>query len=140
MIQLIIRARGYAKFLLIGWLVVIIVLSSIPYLLTPKIHTGRFVIRLDYLFHLCEYVALAVLAFLSFTGKEFNLAFNKFFFITLSLVLFAIIDEFHQKLIPGRSFSPGDIMSNMAGILAGLLFCILFFRKIAKHIKGNKTL
>jgi VanZ family protein len=138
MIRLIIWLRIYAKYLLIIWLVFIIVVSSVPSLPTPKINTGKVVIRLDYLFHLCEYGALAFLAFLSFAGKEFNLAFSKYLLITLYLVLFAIFDELHQKLIPGRSFNPKDILSNITGILAGTIFCILFFRRIAKYLTENK--
>jgi VanZ family protein len=140
MIRLLIRTRAYAIYLLTGWIVIIIVISSVPSLPSPRISTGKIVIRLDYLFHLCEYGALAVLAFLSFAGKDFNLTFRKKFFITLFLILFSVFDELHQKLIPGRSFNPRDILSNISGIMTGLVFCILFFRKIANHLKGNKSL
>ncbi len=139
--RLIIRVRGHAKYLLISWLVVILVISSIPYLKTPEIHSGKIVIRLDHLFHMLEYGVLAVLAFLSFIGKRFAPYKNNYLITTVLLVLFAIGDEFHQKLIPGRSFNPGDIMSNITGILAGLVFCILIFRKISNRLKeGNLML
>lgn len=133
--QLIIDVRPFAKYLLIGWLAAIIIISSIPSLPTPKISIDKYVLRLDYLFHLCEYGGLALLAFLSFTGERFYLTFYKFLIIALSLVVFAFLDEFHQKLIPGRTFNPKDLISNITGIMASLILCILFFRKIANHLR-----
>jgi VanZ family protein len=49
-------------------------------------------------------------------------------------MLFAIADEFHQKFIPGRTFNVKDIISNIIGVIGGLLFCIAVFRTIAKKI------
>ena len=133
--KLLIFIRPYSKYLLVFWLVSIIIVSSIPHLPTPKIDTGRIKIRLDYLFHFCEYGILAFLALLSFVKKEFIITLKKYFLITLVLLIFAVFDEFHQKLIPGRTFNPKDIMSNLAGIIAALIFCLFMFRKIAADFK-----
>ena len=84
--------------------------------------------------HFCEYGLLAFIAFLSFAGNEFNLKYKKLVLITLTLIVFAILDEFHQKLIPGRSYNIRDIMSNVTGILAAALFSIVIFRKTGKRI------
>jgi VanZ family protein len=128
--KLIILMKPASNYLFAGWLLIIIIVSSIPSIPTLKIHTARAEIRLDYLMHFCEYGLLAFLAFLSFTDIDFKMIYRKFFIITICLLAFALLDEFHQKLIPGRSFNPKDIMSNVTGILVAMVFCFVIFKKI----------
>jgi VanZ family protein len=45
----------------------------------------------------------------------------------VGLILFAVLDELHQKLIPGRSYNIKDIMSNVAGIVAATAFTVILF-------------
>jgi VanZ family protein len=132
MLKLIILVRPLARYLLIAWALTIIIISSIPYIPTLKIHTNRSEIRLDYLLHFCEYGLLAFIALLSFTGKEFKISWKKFILITGSLILFAVLDELHQKLIPGRTYSLRDIASNVTGILAAEVFTLIVFRMIKR--------
>ena len=135
MLRLIVFLRPFARYLFIFWLLTIIIVSSIPSIPTLKIHTSKSEIRLDYLIHFCEYGILAGMAFLTFVSSEFRLNATKFILITLSLMLFAILDEYHQKLIPGRAFNLKDIYSNVAGIFGALVFCVVVF----KIISGNKS-
>jgi len=134
MVKLIIWIKPFGKYLFVIWLITIIIVSSIPSIPTLKIHTARTEVRLDYLIHFCEYGILAFLSFLSFASKDFKLSYKKFILITLSLILFAIMDEYHQKIIPGRSFNIMDILSNVSGIVVSVGFCILLFRMIVKTI------
>jgi VanZ family protein len=76
------------------------------------IHTAKAEIRLDYLMHFCEYGVLAFIAQLSFAGEKFKINYKKFLLITVSLILFAILDELHQKLIPGRTCNTWNSDSN----------------------------
>jgi VanZ family protein len=131
MLRLVTFLRIYAKYLLIAWMLTIIIVSSIPSIPTLKIHTAKTEIRLDYLIHFCEYGILAFLAFLSFAGNEFKPGYKKYIIITICLILFAVLDEFHQKLIPGRAYNINDILSNVLGILAALVFCVVVFRMVA---------
>jgi len=133
--KLIIFLNPYSKYLLVIWIVIVIGVSSIPNLPSPKISTGKVVLRLDYIFHFCEYGFMTFLTFLTFVRKDFSAEFKKYFFITFCLIVFAIADEYHQKLIPGRTFNLKDILSNLSGILAGLLFCLIVFRIIANKLK-----
>ena len=135
MLKLIILIRPIARYLLIAWVLTIITISSIPYIPTLKIHTTRSEIRLDYLLHFCEYGLLAFIAQLSITGKEFKISWKKFILITGSLILFAILDELHQKLIPGRTYSLRDIASNVTGILAADVFTLIVFKYIRVILK-----
>jgi VanZ family protein len=109
--------------------------SSIPYLPAPKINTGKVEIRLDYVFHFCEYGFLTFLALLAFVRNDFALSLKKYISVILCLLIFAFADEFHQKLIPGRAFNVKDILSNLCGIFGGLIFCIIVFRVIAEKLK-----
>lgn len=132
MLRLIIFIRPYARYFLIVWFLTIITVSSIPSLPTLKIHTPKSEIRLDYLIHFFEYGILAGMAYLTFVKSEFRMSYKKFILITSGLILFAIIDEYHQKFIPGRAFNLKDIYSNIGGILGALVFCIVVFRIISR--------
>jgi VanZ family protein len=134
MIRLIIWCKPFARYFLAVWIITIIAVSSVPSIPTLKIHTAKVDIRLDYMMHFCEYGFLAFLSFLSFAGDMFRIRLGKFILITLCLIAFAVLDEFHQKLIPGRSFNVKDILSNILGITVALLFFALVFKKVVKKI------
>ncbi len=133
MIKIIIWIKPYANYIFAIWIITIIVMSSIPSLPVLKIHTQTKDIRLDYLIHFCQYGILAFLAFLSFTNKELKLSSKKLLILTISLLLFAFLDEFHQKFIPGRSFNTKDIISNISGIMGALIFYLILFGMIKRR-------
>jgi VanZ family protein len=137
MLKLIIFLRPFSRYILIVWVLTIIIVSSVPNIPTLKIHTARAEIRLDYLMHFCEYGFLTFVTFLSFAGNEFRINYRKVILIIVCLILFAVLDELHQKLIPGRSYNIRDLMSNVTGILAGMIFCLVVFRYIGDKLKIN---
>lgn len=72
---------------------------------------------LDKVLHLCSYVLLAFLIYLSLNksrGKKyvFMLAF-------LSATFYGITVEFHQVFVPGRDASIGDVLANSFGAFLG---------------------
>ena len=135
MLKLILFLRPIARYLLITWGLTMIIVSSIPYIPTLKIHIAKADIRLDYLMHFCEYGVLTFMTFLSFAGSEFRVKLKKIMIIAVSLIVFAFLDELHQKLIPGRTYSVKDIASNVTGILASILFTLIIFRSIGIRVK-----
>jgi VanZ family protein len=137
MLKLIIILRPVARYLLIAWGLTIIILSSIPNIPTLKIHTAKAEFRLDYLMHFCEYGVLTFVTFLSFAGEEFKIRFRKFIIITVLLILFAALDELHQKLIPGRTCSINDVASDVTGVLAAIIFTLIIFRSIGIRLKKS---
>jgi VanZ family protein len=138
MLKLITWFKPFAGYLLVVTTICILVVSSISSIPTLKIHTAKSDIRLDYLIHFIEYGFLAFLAYLTFTTSDFKMTVKKYLLITFLVICFALFDEFHQKLIPGRTFNVKDIISNLTGILASLAFCILVFRnKISNKAKHN---
>jgi VanZ family protein len=132
MLKLIAFLRPFALYLLIGWVLFIALFSSLPSIPTLKIQTDKIEIRLDYLIHICEYGWLTFLAFLTFSGREFKVSSRKYLIISLCLTGFAFLDEFHQKFIPGRAYNLNDIISDITGIVAGLVFCVIVFRMMEK--------
>ena len=138
MLKLITLLKPFAAYILVAWVITIIIVSSLPGIPALKFHTSKSDIRLDYLIHFCEYGSLAFLAYLTF-AKRFSTAGKMFFLITIGLVVFAVADEFHQKLIPGRSFNVMDIVSNISGILAALVFCVVTFKMISTQGAGRRA-
>jgi VanZ family protein len=138
MLSIIKLIRPFAKYLMIGWLLTILIVSSIPNIPTLKIHTAKSEFRLDYFMHFSEYGFLAFLTLLSFAGDEFRTGFRKAIVILISLMLLAFLDELHQKLIPGRTCSINDMLSDISGILSGMILCPIIFRFIRNGI--NKTM
>ena len=132
MLKLIIYLRPFARYLLIAWLLTIIILSSIPNIPTLKIHTGRTEFRLDYLMHFTEYGILTFITLLSFAGNEFRMRFRKIILIALSLIVFAYLDEFHQKIIPGRTYNIRDFLSNAGGVVVMVIVTLLIFNTIRR--------
>jgi VanZ family protein len=137
MLKLIIYLRPIAKYLLIAWALTILTLSSIPNIPTLKLHTGGSEIRLDYLMHFVQYGILTFVTFLSFSGSSFEIGYGKVLLLTAGLILFATADEFHQKLIPGRSFSYRDILSNLSGVVIVAIITLVIFRSLRIRLKNS---
>lgn len=135
MIQLIIWCKPFSRYILVILALIILTISSIPHIPTLKVHTAKSEIRLDYLIHFCQYGLLTLVAFITYSDKAFNIRSGKAMLLISSIMLFAIADEFHQKLIPGRSFSINDILSNLSGIVASSIITIVIFRSIQIKLK-----
>jgi VanZ family protein len=129
MIRLINLLKPFAGYLLIIYAITVLAVSSIPSIPTLKIHTDKTEIRLDYLIHFIEYGILGFLVFLYFTGRDYKMPARKYLLVIAGLIIFAVLDEYHQKLIPGRSFNISDMLSNVSGIFGSLVFSLVIFRK-----------
>ena len=130
MVKLIKYLRPFARYLLIAWVAIIKILSSIPNIPTLKIHTAKSDFRLDYFMHFGEYGVLTFMAFLAFAEDGFRINWKRFITVAIGLVMFAILDELHQKLIPGRTCSIRDVASDVTGVLAAIVFTLLVFRSV----------
>ena len=131
------RLIPISRYLLIIWVLLIITSSSIPGIPTPKIETAKSEIRLDYIIHFIEYAGLAFLAVLSFTPSSLILNPKRIIIILAGLIVFALADEFHQLLIPDRTFNPVDIASNIAGLVIGALITYLLIRDLYRSSSKN---
>jgi len=116
--------RPMAKYFLVIWVVLIVFFSSLPNTPKLKIDIPSFEIRIDYLLHFFEYFILAFLAMVTFNTVSGPGRPGRIAVIIIMLALFALADETHQLLIPGRSFNLTDLLSNFAGLAAGSFFTI----------------
>jgi len=121
------------KFLFVIWLLLIIIVSSIPRLPILKIKTSGSSIRLDYLIHFLEYFILSVFFFL-WRMNNTRLKFNKILLYVAIGICFAFIDETYQILIPGRKFNMVDLLFDSFGFSVGI-FLIFFITLV--HLKNS---
>ena len=104
----------YFRVLLIGYILLIISVSSIPGHSMP-----RFVLlSWDKLLHVVEYSILGYLAVNSFRA----ISKDQVIVIIISCLGFACFDELWQSLIPGRFSSGLDIIADGIGITVGTIF------------------
>ncbi len=117
------------RFLFWFWLSAIIIISSIPGLSIPKMNIVKFEFRLDYVFHFIIYFIFSIIFFIwKINGKK-QRKFNLLAMMIILSVILAVFDEFHQMLIPGRTFNPVDLIYNCAGLFTGFIFSLIAFRR-----------
>lgn len=123
------------RFFTIGWAVFIFILTTIPSLPQPdKPPEDIPGLRFDYLFHYLAFLVLGSLCVFWQTNKDIRIPIKKYLIVLLSGMLFTFLDEWHQVLIPGRSFNPVDFYLNAVGFLSGFLFTYhYFFRHLMVH-------
>jgi len=91
------------------WMAVIFYFSSQSTTGVPGTRLERFLILK--FFHLAEYAVLFLLLFFGF-GRRLPAALASYFF--------ALSDEFHQSLVPGREARFRDTLFDLAGIFIGM--------------------
>lgn len=107
----------------IGWAVFIFIISTIPNLPQPDTSsTHGLSLRYDYLFHFSAYFVLGLLIVIWQIDRNLKFSDRRYLLILLAGVIFGLVDETHQLLIPGRSFNPVDFYLNGIGFVAGFLF------------------
>lgn len=102
------------KFIALIYAVLIFVISSIPKITLPSL---GFQLE-DKVYHFIEYSIFSFLLFLAFfkAQREFFRK-NVFLFSSLTGIIYAYSDEFHQRLIPGRSYDLYDFLADCLGII-----------------------
>ena len=100
--------------LLIGYIILIISVSSIPGHSIPRF----ILLSWDKLLHLVEYSILGYLSINSFRA----ISKGQVIVIIISCLGFACFDELWQSLIPGRFSSGLDIIADGIGITVGTIF------------------
>ena len=72
--------------------------------------------------HLMEYALLGILAARAFRGSPRPALRERWFVISLALVIvYALVDEYHQSFVPSRTGSIYDSLIDMTGGLAALI-------------------
>ena len=116
----------------IVYAVVVLSISSIPYLKTPKVR----IIAFDKLVHFLEYAIFAALTFRSFSRISVSISTDRAFLLSaLFIVVFAFLDEMHQYIIPGRDSDPLDFVTDVVGAFLVLVYLWLV-RKRGRRAKA----
>jgi VanZ family protein len=106
------------------WAVIILAISSIPYLSTPSM---EFKIE-DKIAHFGEYLVLGVLLAHGFSRQRWGP--GKVFLASAGIAgLFGILDEIHQLIIPGRQMDALDILADVAGSCCAAGIYVIITRK-----------
>jgi VanZ family protein len=124
-----IKKRIIYQSLIFFW-TVLLILTSIPGKDMPDLRINDKVIH---------FTAFVVLGFLLFTSlkiqdKSFRIKKYSFLFAFIILVVYAFIDEQHQRLIPGRSCDTADMIADIAGGFLGILAARLLFRMVKNRL------
>lgn len=143
------KIKLWSGWLLLTWFIVILSLALIPLSSSlPKLDIGKVEIRFDYLYHIIAFATGTLLAVL-YSVRNYpypqppalpvNRSFSEgwrtarririIIFLCL-ILLYAILHEYIQKLIPWRSFNINDIISNLLGVALGIIIAILFWRRL----------
>ena len=114
MLKEIIQKPSSFKFIALLYAVLIFIISSIPEITPPSL---GFQLE-DKVYHFIEYSIFSFLLFLAFfkAKREFFRR-NVFLFSSLIGIIYAYSDEFHQRLVPGRSYDFYDFLADCLGII-----------------------
>ena len=111
------------------WSLTILALTSYPKLEIPDIGFSA----MDKLAHMSVYYVFGFLLIRAFMENRQDLPFYDYCRIGLYGIAFAVFDELHQKVIPGRFCEFWDGMADIIGIVLGIItFYIIKDRAIKK--------
>lgn len=85
--------------------------------------------------HMSEYAVLSVMIFAMVGCLWWKIGARNYFLAVFFTFLYACTDEFHQRFVPGRSGSFGDVMIDTAGAALAMLFVFLLAVPVRRKIK-----
>ncbi len=114
--------------LIVYW-IILFVATSIPAQSVPSFGVG------DKLNHFLAYLILALLLYLtlSFQDKSKFAKCNAVLLTISIILLYGVIDELHQMLIPGRSAEFLDWVADAVGAVCGVLIISSLLKKFKKE-------
>ena len=102
------------------WLLTLSYMGIIFYLSSQhNLHLPKLPRNFDKVVHMCAYIPLAYLFYLSLKKSGMN----KYIFVLAVIFasIYGITDEFHQVIVPGRDASIGDLLADALGAFLGSL-------------------
>ena len=114
--------------LIVYWIILFIA-TSIPAQSVPSFGVS------DKVNHLLAYFILSILLYLTFSFQEKSLfAKRNAALLTIAVVLlYGVLDELHQMLIPGRSAEFLDWAADAVGAICGVLIISFLLKKFKKE-------
>jgi len=116
--------------LIVYW-IILFTATSIPAQSVPSFGVG------DKFNHFFAYFILAVLLYLtlSFQEKSLLIQSNDALLTILIVLLYGVLDELHQMLIPGRSAEFLDWAADAVGAICGVLIISSLLKKFKKEVE-----
>lgn len=109
----------------VAWAVCILIATSIPGAHIPRVNIPDF----DKMVHFGFY---GVFALLMFRALESPSVMRRVITVLIGIAIFAALDEFHQRFIPGRYMDLEDWMADMAGAMVGLVLAAATRRRAVR--------
>jgi len=127
--------QGYIRsgFLLaaLSWAGLIFYLSSQPSIETPSLFPGQ-----DKLFHLMAFGILGLLTMGALQASHGGYPTRQVWRVALAVMLYGILDEFHQYFVPGRSADVYDVLADAIGGLLGVWAMYYLVRILVRRSPG----
>ena len=122
-----------ATFLLAAlcWAGLIFYLSGQPSIETPTLFPGQ-----DKLFHLIEFGILGFLAMGALRASHGGYQARQLWGVAAVVMLYGILDEFHQYFVPGRSADVYDVLADAIGGLLGAWAMYWLVRVVVRQFPG----
>jgi len=116
--------------LIVYW-IILFTATSIPAQSVPSFGVG------DKFNHFFAYFILAVLLYLtlSFQEKSLLIQRNDALLTIVIVLLYGVLDELHQMLIPGRSAEFLDWAADAVGAICGVLIISSLLKKFKKEVE-----
>ena len=111
------RCNRNRIFLMIIWIASTVLLCYLTLLPSSRVHSPMAFPHSDKVFHGLIYFFISLIPGFSCSGNSSWVT----RLLGLFLFLMGILLEFAQISVPGRSFSYGDMASNLLGVLAGII-------------------
>lgn len=111
------KSLGPAVF---SWLLTAGYMGLIFYLSSRQnLHLPELPANFDKVLHMCAYIPLAYLLYLSL--KKSGITKYIFVLAVICACIYGITDELHQIIVPGRDASAGDLLADTLGAFLGSL-------------------
>lgn len=101
----------------LGWLIVISLISHQPG--DPDMGSGRLRFGIEKVGHLTVYAVLAMLVLLAF-GNQLSRR-RRLWWTLVIVASYAVLDELHQSVVPGRSPTVMDVAIDIIGGMIGIV-------------------
>jgi VanZ family protein len=115
-----------------AWAFLIIAITSYPKLETPDIGFDA----QDKLYHFIIYFVFGVLLMRAFTQARYDSLIPALKKSAMIGVVFAVFDELHQLLIPGRQGDVLDAIADICGILGSIFLFFMLYKRFFENIQS----
>ncbi len=116
------------------WVAIIFIVSSIPRLSGEEFGMP---LGLDKAAHFIEYAILAFLFYRGERGGRWRMGVPAWSLVISAGLAIAMVDECHQRYVPGRDSSILDWTADAMGIITGTLIGMRRYRSIARRAEKS---